>query len=1553
MKAWLIQIDAWNGVAPVAVRMASHDDDRLCHLDGQTWWPVIEKLPTLRYDFFDGGFDAASITSPSGSFDASIEAIPALPALAIHDARIRIWGGELGADFAAFTLTFDGRVKQQPGASDGTASISFGADDSWLDQPLLKTYAGTGGAEGGVDLEGQIKPLALGAPRFVPGTLVDAVDYIYQLSAYGPLHAVETSFERLNRFGASVGDATNFASLKAATIDRGKYATCLAAGFVRFAAPPEGMLSFHLQGDAQGGWSRLPGDLCRRVAALAGAADRVAGADVAALNASRPWPLSIFVSAQTTARDLIQRIAMSVNAVAYVDWLGVLRLAAIGIGAATMTVAADGSSLPPVAEVKQVETSTPYWKIAQGAAVTWQVHGLNDIAFNAPLNPRGPYDPAETYREGDMVTLPNGSQWLFVGVAPVSGDVPSDASANWFRLSEAITAANVTYDDGTTVEALKPATPNANQGGTIGIDIEIPEIPGIPAPPGLLRNDLLSLAADGVLQYQPYPDNADIKVALGQVAVPDVAGQLVLQPDGTLQFETADGVVAVLGRIRLPDIGAASDASRRTLESAMDQISATVARVASEANRSRETFRDAGFYVDPASGEVRISAVDQTREQVGEAYIRLSAAESLISLSATRTYVNNAIAIAVLDPSQVPIFEGLEVRITSAEVRLDGADAALALKAEAVEVSDLSARVTTAQESIDALAGQISLKVDSVDFNAVVARVASAEQVIEALGDTASITQALTAVRMLPDATADAQESALRAILAGDAARRYQVASLASARTELTAKINEDGSAQARARDELAVRVGAAEAYALQETQVRASETQAIAIQVSQLSTQFNDSRATFTAQIATLASETEALAARSQALEVGVGENTAAIEEEQAARIAEDGTIRASATEAVTAARGLSGRVDTMLDLVIRELLQGDARSRQLSGALAAARQEITAKINGDVEAVVARVSLLLARMGAAEAAIVIEEIARATQYEAVARQITTLSATIDGANATFTQQIGALVTGALAATLRMDAMQSAIGNNASAIENEASTRADADGRIEAAARQTVAAVRGVDGSAAAAAEQALRALLTGDAAKRDAKGAIAATRQEVTARVTADLEVMVQRINVLLARMGLAEASIALEQFTTATALAAIAKQIETLSASIQGDLGQLSASLETIKQASVDRDSALAAQFETLAAQFDDINAAVTSDRAASVDRDGALAARIDTAEAENEDTRAEVRAVEQASVDRDGALAAQVTDLKVEKDDDVAELAADVQQANQARIDGDEAQAASTEALRAEKNDDVADIRAQANLDRQATVEGITAVAGSVDTLRVEKDGDIGALSAELVEERQARLDDKGAIVADVETLRATVGDHTAELEQQSAVLVDLEGRTAIKFRIAATDPDGTTYIEIERQSGTGQIVLGGNTKILGNIVTPGTITAREIEAAGVTKTVEATNPNAVALSPSTNDIVSLPVVMARPGTIIVMAAYQFVIASGGAWSAIISVGDTVLQSGSNDVDRYASFMRSYEAPAPGTYVVRAKAARTAGSVSINAGGCSLLVLRTYV
>jgi hypothetical protein len=450
MIAYLVQIDAWSGSTAVPLCLASHDDERLCHLNGQVWWPAIATLPKLRYDFFDGGFDAKSITSPTGSLTVGFGSIPNLPALAIHDARVRIWQGNLGDAWGAFTLKFEGRVKEQPEIANGIATVSIGIDDSWLDQPLLATYAGTGGAEGATDLQGAVKPLALGAPRFAPGVLVDAVDNIYQISAYGVIGAVSLAFDRLTRFGAAIGDYASFAALKAASVQRGQWATCLAGGYVRFGAPADGLVSFHANGDSVGGWSRLPGALIQRVATIAGGVGKFSTSDMTALNSARPWNLSLMVTAQTTARELIQRIAASVNAVAFVDWLGVLRVAAIGIGTASVTMAADGSALPPVASVEQIAIAAPFWRLSQGAVPTWQVHSASDIAFN--LNaPMGEYDAATVYREGDVVSLSDGSQWLFVSTVPTANSAPADANTDWQRLSNAVVAVT---SSGASIEAL-------------------------------------------------------------------------------------------------------------------------------------------------------------------------------------------------------------------------------------------------------------------------------------------------------------------------------------------------------------------------------------------------------------------------------------------------------------------------------------------------------------------------------------------------------------------------------------------------------------------------------------------------------------------------------------------------------------------------------------------------------------------------------------------------------------------------------------------------------------------------------------------------------------------------------------------------------------------------------------------------------------------------------------------------------------------------------------------------------------------------------------------
>jgi len=462
MKGALIEIvaRAAGTLAPVTLRMASVDDSRVCHLNDTVWWPAISKLPKLSYDLFSGEFDG-QVGTPASNLSFSCLPFDGAPALRYAGAPVRIWTGDVGAPFDSWIQRFDGRVKAQPSIDAGIATASIAVDDAWLDQPVLGTYAGTGGAEGSADLKGTAKPLALGAPRYASGVLVDVANSVVQISGAGPIAAVEAALDKLSRFPASIADYADHIALVAASIPAGRFATCLAEGKVRHGAPPEGTLSYLVKGDTGGrssGYPRYAGELIRRIADIVGAGDRVDQASLDALDAVRPMPLSIQVTAQTTARELIQRIAQSVNAVAGVSWLGKLFVARIGaIGDVMATLQADGSALPPVSSVKQLENGTPWWRVDIKAQPTWTVHALSDIAFAAPLTPRGLYVAGTTYREGDIVDLSDGSRWLYVSTTPGAGALPGPA---WYEMSPAIEA---TYADGTTIDEWKPATKGADK----------------------------------------------------------------------------------------------------------------------------------------------------------------------------------------------------------------------------------------------------------------------------------------------------------------------------------------------------------------------------------------------------------------------------------------------------------------------------------------------------------------------------------------------------------------------------------------------------------------------------------------------------------------------------------------------------------------------------------------------------------------------------------------------------------------------------------------------------------------------------------------------------------------------------------------------------------------------------------------------------------------------------------------------------------------------------------------------------------------------------------
>lgn len=121
--------------------------------------------------------------------------------------------------------------------------------------------------------------------------------------------------------------------------------------------------------------------------------------------------------------------------------------------------------------------------------------------------------------------------------------------------------------------------------------------------------------------------------------------------------------------------------------------------------------------------ETLAGLVDELGEQVSDAGIRISAAEASIKEWARRTQV--------VEDSQ----GNLEKRVTQAELDIDGANAAIALKADSSVVGALGTRLTSAELTIDGLNGEIQSKVTKSEFDKLGSRVTTAESSITQLSN--------------------------------------------------------------------------------------------------------------------------------------------------------------------------------------------------------------------------------------------------------------------------------------------------------------------------------------------------------------------------------------------------------------------------------------------------------------------------------------------------------------------------------------------------------------------------------------------------------------------------------------------------------------------------------------------------------------------------------------------------------------------------------------------------------------------------------------------------
>jgi hypothetical protein len=411
---------------------------------------------------------------------------------------------------------------------------------------------------------------------------------------------------------------------------------------------------------------------------------------------------------------------------------------------------------------------------------------------------------------------------------------------------------------------------------------------------------------------------------------------------------------------QLADVTADQGAAQRQITRDVGRMDEALLRALMESARTREVLRDAGIVVDPATGQVRIYAIDQLRDRTSTAEIAIDAVKSVVSTKASVNQVQQLIAQAVLDPSQVAELEPIIARLTSAESEIDGLNAAVALKASLVEVTAIGGRTSDVEQTLDALAGEVSSKASTTAVDQLGIRVGSAEQMLSALPDVSGYSVTVRQARVSAD---DAAEAALRGMLAGDIASRYQLSQIAEARQELTTKLVDAFTAEATARTALTVQIGQIRASVLSEAQ--ASVTR------DSLLTQRID------AQGGVLDSQAAAIGeARKVALDAQGGVASAQM------------TIRQQI-----------GAADSSDEALLRALIAGDEADRaRIAQAVQIQTEFTTTLVENERAAAVARQSLL-ARMNAAEAAIISTSKVAADANQATAQRVNALEVAFNDA--------------------------------------------------------------------------------------------------------------------------------------------------------------------------------------------------------------------------------------------------------------------------------------------------------------------------------------------------------------------------------------------------------------------------------------------------------------------------------------------------------------------------------------------------------------------------
>jgi hypothetical protein len=358
------------------------------------------------------------------------------------------------------------------------------------------------------------------------------------------------------------------------------------------------------------------------------------------------------------------------------------------------------------------------------------------------------------------------------------------------------------------------------------------------------------------------------------------------------------------------------------------------------------------------------------------------------------------------------------------------------------------------------------------------------------------------------------------------------------------------------------------------------------------------------------------------------------------------------------------------------------------------------------------------------AQASITVERLARVSEYESLAQQITTLTATQTFTSAALVVEQTTRATADSATAAQVTSLAAKSLDNSAAIATEQTVRSTSDGAL--ASQSSALRADSTNNAAAITAEQSART--TADSANASQTQALtaatgtntAAITAEQSARTTAD-SATASQITGLAATTGTNAAAITAEQTARTTADSATASQITGIAATT----GTNAAAITAEQTARTTADSANASQTQVLAAATGSNNAAISAEQTARTTGDAAVSAQTSSLLSRTADNAALVFTEQTARTTADAATASQINGLSASTGDAFSA----VQSEAVARSTQDTALAQSITTLSSQVNDPVTGLpatRAELSTNYLTATDTENAIAQSSTFLRAYAD-----------------------------------------------------------------------------------------------------------------------------------------------------------------------------------------------------------------------------------